>query len=286
MMIMKQRQRTRLPIVLSLLIALSFILVIAPPPSYAQVVCPGTTTDSDGDGFTDAQECAGLTLSPGNLFGNLAVLPTCAANTSGADRLQCVDPNSKDAFVIVTRASPSRIPTNPYQFISAAQSAGGLGITVHEITTTRTDRRVIDTSAQLAARLRESLDTSDLILGSANQGMVLDLATVFTQRIANFVTSTCAGSSTCADSNAATNGVDTLSEVIDHYIRHTISHELGGHVLTLAPVYNSRYGGNHYQSGTKVVLEQSVTYTKKSGRVTWYISSLYTDPDRAGARLQ
>jgi hypothetical protein len=271
---------------LTLVVALVLLvgITVNPPYSLAQVVCPNTSTaDTDGDGFTDAQECAGISFLAGNLFGGAASIPTCNGILA---RAQCVDPNSKDAFVIVTRASPSRIPTNPYQFISAAQAAGGLGITVHEITTTRTDRMVSDVSSQQAARLRESLDTSDVILGSANQGMVLDLATVFTQRIANFVTSTCAGSSTCADSNAATNGVDTVSEVIDHYIRHTIAHELGGHVLTLAPVYNSRYGGNHYQSGTKVVMEQSVTYTKKSGRVTWYISSLYTDPDRAAAKLR
>jgi hypothetical protein len=266
------------------LLALGLLFVVGPMPSNAQVVCPSTSTaDSDGDGFSDAQECTGLTLSAGNLFGQATSIPTCG---SGIARSQCLDPNSKDAFVIVNRASPSRIPANPYQFIQAAQSAGGLGTTVHEITSTRPDRIVSDVSSQQAARLRESLDTSDVILGSANQGMTLDLATVFTQRIANFVTSTCAGSSICTDSNAATNGVDTASEIIDHYIRHTIAHELGGHVLTLAPVYNSRYGGNHYQSGTKVVMEQSVTYTKKSGRVTWYISSLYTDPDRAAATLR
>ena len=283
---MKRRERVQtidISLILAGAFALVLFLVITPLQATAQVVCPTTSTaDSDGDGFTDAQECAGLSLSVGNLFGQTASIPLCA---SGIARSQCVDPNSRDAFVIVTRATTSLIPSDPFQFISASQSAGGLGITIHEISTTRTDRKVTDVSPQLAARLRESLDTSAVILGSSNQGITLDLATVFTQRIANFVNSKCVANTICVDSKSATNAVDTNAEVIAHYIRHTIAHELGGHVLTLAPVYNARYGGNHYQAGTKVVMEQNVTYTSKGGTITWNISSLYTDPDRAGVRL-
>jgi len=294
---MKQKQTIRSLNLKRLLFIAAVVLflglVIMPQHSMAQVACPGTSTaDSDGDGFTDAQECAGITLSQGNLFGGATRVPTC---TGGVARDQCVDPNSKDAFVIVTRATPSLIPSDPFRYIAASTSSGGLGIAVHEITTTRTDRKITNQNAdgtiggslwpQLAARLRESLDISDVILGSANQGIALDLATVFTQRIVNFiVNSVCLANVICVDSTAPT--VNDRAAVIEKYIRHTIAHELGGHVLTLAPVYNSRYGGNHYQSGTKVVMEQSVTYTSKSGKVTWYISTAYTDPDRAGIKLQ
>jgi len=279
-------------------IVLALALIIVPKQAtaqVAQVVCPTSSTgDYDRDGFTDAQECAGIILIDGNTLpdGQRAV-PPCK---QGAARSDCVDPNSRDAFAIVTRASPTRIPLEPYKFTSALPSLGGLGITIHEINTSRTDRvltnQIADGSIgavpwpQLAARLRESLDTSDVILGSANQGIALDSATVFTLRIANFVNSVCVAGLACVDSNFAVNGVDTAPEVIDLYIRHTIAHELGGHILTLAPVYNSRFGGNHYQSGTNVVMEQSLKYTKKGTQVTWYISTLYTDPDRAGVKLQ
>jgi len=289
---MKQKRATRsvnLTMILASAIVLTLTLTIVPKQAKAApVTCPtASTVDSDGDGFTDAQECAGITLSVGNTFldGRFTIAP-CIPGVPAADRANCMDPNSRDAFVIVTRASPTRIPSDPYKFTSALQPAGGLGITIHEISTTRTDRRVTDVSPQLVARLRESLDTTDVILGSSNQGIALDLATVFTQRIANFVNSVCVAGITCVDSNSAANGVDTTAEVIDLYIRHTIAHELGGHVLTLAPVYNARFGGNHYQSGTNVVMEQSLVYTKKGTKVTWYISTLYTDPDRAGIKLQ
>jgi hypothetical protein len=292
---MKQKRTTRsvnVTMIMASAIALALALIIVPKQAMA-VDClnptpTASTDDSDGDGFTDAQECAGIILLGDNGFGGVlgATIPTC---TPGIERSLCVDPNSRDAFVIVTRATPTKIPSlNPYLFTSAPQSAGGLGITIHEISTSRADRLVTGSSKQLAARLRESLDTSDVILGSANQGIALDLATVFTQRIANFVNSVCDPTkiTMCVDSNSLTNSVDTPAEVIEHYIRHTIAHELGGHVLTLAPVYNSRFGGNHYQSGTNVVMEQTVTYTNKNGKVTWYISTLYTDPDRAGVKLK
>ena len=71
---MKQKQTTRsvnLTIILASAFALVLPLIIVPTQVSAQVVCPGTTADSDGDGFTDAQECAvgGITWSTENVFG-------------------------------------------------------------------------------------------------------------------------------------------------------------------------------------------------------------------------
>ena len=246
---MKQKRTIRsvnLPMILASAIVLALALIIVPKQATAQVVCPTlSTADSDRDGFTDAQECLGIILIDGNAFPNgTRTILSCTAGGTAQDRSNCVDPNSRDAFVIVTRASPTRIPLDPYKFTSALPSVGGLGITIHEINTSRTDRVVTNQIAdgsigavlwpQLAARLRESLDTSDVILGSANQGIALDSATVFTLRIANFVNSVCVAGIACVDSNSAATGVDTAPEVIELYIRHTIAHELGGHILTLA----------------------------------------------------
>lgn len=301
---MKQQRITRsvnLTTIFASAIVLALALISIPKQGMAATCPPAGTPDSgldtDRDGLTDMQECSGITLIDGNKFPNglLTILP-CTPGATGAERSNCVDLNTRDAFVIVTRATLTRIPTtNPYVFILASQLAGGLGIAIHEISTSRTDRLVTISSKQLAAHLVESLQPAipstdplinDVDLGRSNQGILLDYATVFTQRIADFVNSVCVAGTTCVDSQVATNGVNTPQAVIDHYIRHTIAHELGGHVLTLAPVYNINFGGNHYQSGTYVVMEQSLKYTKKGTKVTWYISTIYTDPDRAGVRMQ
>ena len=303
---MKQQRTTRsvnLTGILASAIVLALALIIVPKQAMAATLatCPSPGTvdsglDTDRDGFTDMQECSGITLIDGNRLpnGQLTILP-CIPGVTGPERSNCVDLNSRDAFVLVTRATLTKIPSNPYVFILGSQLAGGLGTTIHEISTSRTDRLVTISSKQLAAHLVESLQPAisstdplinDVDLGRSNQGMLLDYATVFTQRIADFVNSVCVAGITCVDSNVATNGIATPQAVIDHYIRHTIAHELGGHVLTLAPVYNINFGGNHYQSGTYVVMEQSLKYTKKGTKVTWYISTTYTDPDRAAVKLQ
>src|SRR5439155_11556423 len=123
-----------------------------------QVNCAiaSTTLDFDNDGFTDAQECAGITLFDKTPFPGVV---------SGQPRAGRLDPNTKDVFVILVRATPtSLIPTTvPYQFISASQSAGGLGLFVHEISKTQAaaDRTVTGVlGSQKAARLTESLDTN------------------------------------------------------------------------------------------------------------------------------
>jgi hypothetical protein len=281
---MKEKQIVKLKAILVAVAVLAAIIIL-PIETHAQVTCPTTSTaDSDGDGFTDAQECAGITL---NLAQGVpqVTFPAC---TPSLNRASCMDPNSKDLFVIAVRANPSLIPTDPYKFVGAALSGGGLGITVHEITEAQVaaDRKVTSVSLQKAARLQESRDTSDPnVLGSSNQGIALDLATTFTQRIANLVNSVCVTGTTCVDSNSATNGINTATLVIQHFIRHDIAHELG-HCFALAPDYNSRFGGNHYQAGANVVLEQNVTYSKKGTKVTWYISTAYTATDQAAVKLQ
>ena len=280
---MKKTPCRKLSARLMLVLLAVLVLPILQSRAAVQVTCPTlSTADSDGDGFTDAQECAGITLDLGT--GVPVIFPPCIP---GLSRASCVDPNSKDLFVIAVRGTPSLIPTDPYKFVSIPQSAGGLGITVHEITEAQaaSDRRLTSMSFQKAAKHRESLDTSDVVLGSSNQGMALDFATTFTQRISNLVNSVCVAGTTCVDSNSATNGINTAPLVIQHYIRHDIAHELG-HSFTLAPDYNARFGGNHYQAGTNVVLEQNVTYTKKGTKVTWYISTAYTATDQTAAKLQ
>lgn len=286
---MKKRQTIELKVILMLVAVVALALAILSSHAQAQVTCPGTATDSDGDGFTDAQECTGITLSGGNTFPGGTFIDTCAAGVSAADRPNCVDPNSKDLFVILIRATPSLIPSDPLKFISAPQAAGGLGIATHEISTTRTDRLVTSVSSQLAARITESPDTNGTNLGVSFQGMALDDGIVFTERIRSLVNSVCdATINTCVDSATGisattTRPIPASDPLIQHFIRHTTAHEGCGHPCDIAPEYNARFGGNHYKAGTVVVMEQNVTYSKKGTKVTWYISTTYPDLDKAAA---
>jgi hypothetical protein len=279
---MKKRRRIKASMGLELVAvaALVVALLLAMPPTEAraQVTCPtASTADSDGDGFSDTLECTGITLNLG----------TAAPTTF------VTDPNVKDLFVIMVPANSSLIPTNPYQFITAPKSAdgvtpAGLGIAVHEISANQAaaDRTLVSGVSAKAVKITENLSTDGTALGQSNQGIALDLATVFTQRIANLINSVCDATipdASCVDSNSATNGVIGRTAVREHFIRHTIAHEGCGHSCDIAPEYNSRFGGNHYKAGSLVVMEQNVTYSKKGTKVTWYISNLYPGPDQAAA---
>ena len=280
---MKKGQCIRLKVGLRFMAAAALMLALPLTQARAQVNCATVTasssTDSDQDGFTDFQECNGIvTLGTASRS-----FPPCTATS---DRTQCLDPNTKDLFVIlVPPTSTSLIPRDPQTgqpqpltFVSAPQSAGGLGIAVHMLTPDQagSDRSVTSASPQKAVRIAESLDPTGNILGYCNYGTPnnLDRCTVFTQRIKNFV-----------ESVYASVGQTSPAGLIDDYIRHTFAHE-SGHSLTLTTNYNSSFGGYHYQSGTDVIMEQAVTYTVKGGIVTFNISTGFTAPDRTGARLK
>jgi hypothetical protein len=274
-----------------LIVALGGMIVfLSQGPAKAGVICSPTmsqTTDSDRDGFTDYLECYGLTLKNGSFVPGRA---NCNGGTN------CLDPDNKDLFVILVPATPtSYLPPNSLQLVSNPISQGGLGITVHLIYPTAsypfTDRTVASSSTQKAVRVTESLDTtSPNVLGFSNTGTPngLDMATIYTQRIINFIKSACGnsyGTSTCADSSGIYDSTGNLA-LTQKYIIHTIDHEVG-HVLgPLAPVYNANYGGYHYKSGTNVIMDQSIYYTSKEGKVTFYIGTGYTAPDQSSAKLK
>lgn len=278
---MKKRQIINLKVILMLVAVVALALAILSSHAQAQVACPGTATDSDGDGFTDAQECAGITLNLGTAAA--VTFPVCASGLASNDpaRALCVDPNSKDLFVILVRATPSLIPSDPLKFISAPQAAGGLGIATHEISPNQaaSDRKLVFGLSARAVKITESLNTDGTGLGESNQGMLLDDATVFTQRIVNLVNSVCAGTTECKDNATSFTG----QALIDHFIRNTTAHEGCGHPCDVAADYNARFGGNHYKAGTIVVMEQHVTYKKAGANVTWYISTTYPATDQAAA---
>jgi hypothetical protein len=265
---MRKIQGMKLRILFGLMAVAALVLVTPPIQVWAQ--------DADNDGFTDAQE-----KPPGiYLWGDGSPFPSCVG--TGLPRDSCLDPASKDLFVIVVPAASTLIPANPLEFVSRDQTSGGLGIATHEIAQGQAgpDREIAGT--QKAVRISESLDTSnDIILGISQYGTPNgpDLATVYTQRIKNHIMSVCGssfGTSKCADNT----GVSS-QDLIDKYIKHTIAHE-AAHMLTLTTTYNDRLGGHHYKTGTNVILDQSVYYKG----TTFYIGTTFTSADKSGAALK
>ena len=124
-----------------------------PPPPPSPTASPGTCEvqgqpDTDCDGFSDASESSGIVT----LGSDPQTFPPCVGGEGPAARALCVDPNSPDLFVILARAGPTEIPTNPLEFVSAPVSDGGLGIVTHELTPDQAagDRQVTSVSPQKA----------------------------------------------------------------------------------------------------------------------------------------
>ena len=269
---MKKSQKINAKVGLGLLMVAALVLAVFSTQAWAQVDCaasPSNVADYDGDGFSDAQECSGITLYSG-----------VVVNTS---------PDVRDLFVILVPGNPSNFPSNPLEYVSNPVAQGGLGIVTHLIPADQANpaRFVSPNSSQKAVRITEDLHPQGLILGYANQGTPngLDEAIIYTNHIIDHVETVCAeGTTYCrytAPDGTEFNGAAEISPI---YIKHTIAHEIG-HMTMLAVDYNRRFGGYHYKAGSEVVLEQAVKYTSKKGKVTFYISTEYAEPSQQGVQL-
>lgn len=266
---------------LGLLVLAVFSLVLL--PAVGRAACPSTaTTDADNDGFTEAQECGGISL------------------VDGSPSPVYLDPARKDLFVIIVPLSTgSLIPTTvqPPKLTSSIDNK--LGINTYLIYASPNsiwvtgNRQVTSSSPQKAVRVTENADgtlkdssNNYLPFGNSNYGTPnnLDGATVWTQRIKNYISTVACPSSvtSCTDSVSGAVGTDAVTSV---YIRNTIPHEVG-HVMKLTSSYNSKYGGYHYATGSNIVMEQSVVYKNNKGTVTFYIPSAYASGDAAAATLK
>jgi hypothetical protein len=231
-----------------------------------------TTTDSDGDGFMDYEECKGILGF-------------------------ALDPQAKDLFYILLPASPSLIPTNPLLYVSnpSTSSAGGLGIKVHQVTSKQAPGRIVPSkNSQKAVQLTElSTMTGDLnLLGYSNTGTPngLDLSTIYTQKIINFIKSVCGplyGTPNCAASTGEYDGSPNDSLALTHkYVIHTVNHEVGHTLGPLAPAYDANYGGYHYAPGTNSIMDQSIYYKNSGESVIFYIGTTFSSADQAGVKLK
>jgi hypothetical protein len=237
--------------------------------------------DTDNDGFTDWEECVGLTtaLDPppsGPAQANID-FPACA----GVAASNCLHPARPDLFVYINKLTPTYIPENALQYLES-----GMGITVHFLNTALPNRIVIDRGSASAVAdtwqkhvtIREQPSSTGNILGLAevdttpNRGPFLpgsspaDVeAWVYPRRIINFIEDV--------------HGVDELSadlydNVFIPYYKHVLAHETA-HNMDVRPE-NSRYGF-HYRDGYGTIMERSIKYTDRKGKITWYISDTFTD---------
>ena len=218
--------------------------------------------DTDRDGFTDAEETAGIVLSDGTIFSGCV---------SGADRTTCLDPLTSDFFVTLVPASRSLIPSDATQFIRNLIGEG-----VHEITADQAGPNRQVTASQKAIRITESLDTNDTLWGiSLFQGTpnTAGEAIVFTQRISDKINQVYTDA-----------GSFPPPGVIEKCIRHTYAHE-GGHNMNIR-FETDRSGENHYSTRDQVVMSTSVTIKVKGSNVSVNCPDQYADPDFVDFRLQ
>jgi hypothetical protein len=271
-----------------LLVALG--VVALPDQGWPAVLCPvpaGSVVDSDGDGFTDAQECTGITTAgtTPKLF------PTC---NGILPRVDCVDPNSKDVFIIYKPATTGsllpvqfspfgpltiscRRPNNTSWCGTASEirftGFSSLGLTVHQLAPAQaaTTRQVSNVSAQKAVRVSESLDASSPdVLGYCQWGRPsgLDGCTIYTTRARNFINAKC---NAAGDAPTNTNRDQVFLAYATFLALHEAGHSLGG----LAARYDAKFGGYHYPATSNVVMAQAVQYSTQGGVCTWHIPSAW-----------
>lgn len=200
--------------------------------------------DDDKDGFSNTLETAGFILGTGISLNTYPQLPdptkmlNCAA--SNLPRDQCVDPNAKDLFVIIKRAttacpppttsctdpcSPmygySNIPMPPYDPNNildplALVRAGGLGVTAHGalIQTSGTSQLIGGPGGYYAMKVVEDLNPCSPWMGSSVFGTFDSpytggVATVWPEYIKNWIAKKCSeacftdrsGTTTCYHPN-------------------------------------------------------------------------------------
>jgi hypothetical protein len=196
----------------------------------------------------------------------------------------------------VQKASPSIYDTlgisSRTAFAPITQTGGaGLAMRVHVLDASTTallplQNRKAVTPRQSAVLIREVLTPPSACpvtaaLGTTAGGGVAPSLNnareglVFTQRIVDHID--CVYNSVAPSTPQSTR----LPEKVK-MIQHTTSHEVT-HNSRVAPENVERFGGHHYRTGSGCVMDQSTTYSTKSGKVAFATSLAYCGPDQAAA---
>jgi hypothetical protein len=262
---MRNKQGIKLNIALVLLLAAVTLMLSTQALSARTIaeICADPAGDDDKDGFTNGQECAGLTKSSTVAFN----YPSCYNfnnnnnqwERNNISRDQCLDPASKDLFVElvpVTKTDTnvgSILPVDPLYYVNCT-GQGCLGITAHRIgvgsffpdltpisSTIATSDRYVIIGQQKALRVTE-VATIGSIFGNTpsptgaarTPPTASDESRVYTYKIKKTVTDL-----------LKVDNPDTYND----YIRHTIAHELG-HSMNLWIKSDVKYNGYHMPPAT------------------------------------
>lgn len=291
-------------------------------PAWAAVNCAqaSTTADSDNDGFTDAQECAGIVLAPGNTLlksngttilagGTISRCLAAALVPASPARQDCVDPDTPDLFVILVRPAANSVlvalgldptatvsaPRNRLpmlEFVSNPKAVGGLGLAFHRLTTTRTDRRVMPVvagaSAQKAIKFTENLTIGNLVgfcqWGTPNSPPTGGQCTIYTAKVRAVVQAACGTGVACnlSGTDAAVDGVDA---VVTKYIKQAFAHE-AAHAMLRTDRDVVEVPQHHLAAQSNVITEEFEVFKVAANGVTFYISDDFSSADQANFRLK
>ena len=249
---------------------LVLLLLLAPFGAAAQVpsLCPGGSADFDGDGFSDAQECAGVALLAGlRLAANAGTtVPNCAV--SGAPRSLCVDPATRDLFVI-DQTAQLPLPADALAVFAR------LGITLHKLlrTVAGTDRTVSAISPQKAIQLATNPDSHErraraCQLGNAQQPGRDHGLPESRRRLRERALP---GGQDLPDPHRASPQTSRRRSR-PLLTRWVADHEAGPHARAVQDLRYDRYGGYHEAAGSLTVMEQEPKVVDKRGTVTFYIA--------------
>jgi hypothetical protein len=292
---------------LTLLAAAALLLAAAPMTARALVNCsaPGAG-DTDGDGFTDLNECSatGIQLVPGLSLTDGTTTVTSVANCAAIGlppgSALCLSPDVPDLFIFLVVPNPAfplnpdeadplnHLPAVPFQLISNSEATGGLGIAPHVIKTSDPtvfppDRVVsLDEPLQKAIQITVDLNPNGEVFGVAIWGTPRDDpdgSVFFPVRIENFVVAKC-NEANPPDSCTGPNNTVGAAQISPLYKLHTLNHE-AGHLIRLMDEYKRRFGGYHLKQGVNFVMEQHVKVTTKGGKVEFFVSTEYSDASKA-----
>lgn len=288
-----------LPRTLVVVAVAGFALALLGGQAWAQVSCPTTSTnDFDGDGFSDAQECAGITtvgtVTPGpegtpSVVVGRRFFPLCV---QGMDRTTCVDPNSKDLFVVLVPVTEGSLMSgtvatavaNPFAnqtvYGLAFTGLSGIGVAGHAVTSIEVpilSRQVTAGSDQKAIVMAEDLDDTDLNTlawcpyGKPNTAS--DECIIYTRRIVKTIEDICGVGDTAIPVVTAGGQDSDATAVFRAYTIETILHEIGHSIGGLTSKFNSTYGGYHYSPGT--IMEHYVVASITKGKCKFAISKSF-----------
>jgi hypothetical protein len=256
----------------------------------AQVVCSQLTPtqlaqDEDRDGFTNQQECNGITLDTALATGAPAWGASFAGryfppvSATGCAASECVDPNKKDVFVLtVPLASGGVIDTLPSAtFLNRLRNAG---LNVHELRSANaadfpSNRQVTASSPQPAVKIVESTDVSGVDLGFCYKGppTVSGVAFVYVNRIRNRVNAQCLTTDKCVI--AGQTGTATPAAIVSAVTEWVANHE-SLHCLDITAKLDPATGSYHLPTVTTDPPTEQSTYIQKVRKA----DELYTIPGR------